>query len=293
MAKTLNIDRLIVASDFGPKFLNFWPIVAQTWFQVFGITPELALVFTESERQRVDAMRPDLEEYGQVHYLVGAEGYPLGNQAKLARYYLAGQQRELFAMVDDIDTVHVKAGYLVEKFANVSREKLIGLGREVYVGTPHQRNFPAGNFSGPGELFARLFNPENLSFIDYIQSFNKPPIYSSRENPVNTPGKFSDEYLISALLDKTGLRSELVLLDRDQDIKREWLDRSWWASKTDIEVNKENFEVINFLRPLLENKNSIQEALDILVPGVKIDIVMDERLKVGILRRLRSHWVAI
>jgi hypothetical protein len=196
-------------------------------------------------------------------------------------------------MVDDIDTIHVRADYLAAKFRHVARDRFTGLGSEVYKGTHHERNFPAGNFSGPGHLFKSLFNPQNLEFTSFIDSFNVETTYSVRENPFNKPGKFSDEYLIAALLDTRNLRGSLDLLSRDQDIKKEWLDRSWWASQEEIEARRSDFEVINFLRPLMENQLVIEQALAVLVPGVEIEILVEERLKVSNLRKLLSRWVAI
>lgn len=293
MADALNVDRVIVASDFGPKFLNFWPIVAQSWSQVFGIAPELALVFDESEGRRVAAALPKLEKYGSVHAFQAAKEAPIGNQAKLARFFVAGQVPQQYCMVDDIDTIHVRADYLAGKFAGADRNRLTGLGSEVYKGTPHERNFPAGNFSGPGHLFKSLFNPQSLSFPDFIDSLRVNPTYSPRENPFNKPGKFSDEYLISALLDRRDLRGSLDLLARDQDIRKEWLDRSWWAPQHEIESRRSDFEVINFLRPLFENLEVIEQALGVLVPGVEIELLIKERLKISSLRNFLSRWVAI
>lgn len=289
----LKVDQLIVASDFGPKFLNFWPIVSQTWHLVFGIRPELALVYKPDDFDRVQDLKPDLQKYGVIHFLEAAPLAPLGNQAKLARFYIAGQKENSFTMVDDIDTVHVRADYLVSKFNEQDQTKFIGLGGDVYRGTPHERNFPAGNFSGPGYLFAELLNPRNLQFSDYIKSFDTAPVYSSRENPYNTLGKFSDEYLIAAAFHRRNLGNKLVLLNRDQNIKREWLDRNWWASKEEISENASHYETINFLRPLLDNRVAIQEALDILTPGVRIEVLTDERLKIGLIRKLLTRWIAI
>jgi hypothetical protein len=293
MAHALNVGRVIVASDFGPKFLNFWPIVAQSWSEVFGISPELALVFDESEGRRVASSLVKLEKYGRVHAFQAAKKAPIGNQAKLARFFVAGQTPQQYSMVDDIDTIHVRAEYLCGKFSGVDRNRLTGLGSEVYKGTPHERNFPAGNFSGPGHLFNALFNPQELAFTDFIESFQVKPTYSRRENPFNKPGKFSDEYLISALLDTRNLRGSLDILSRDQDIYKEWLDRSWWAPQVEIEARRSDFEVINFLRPLFENREAIEKALKVLVPGVEIEIMIEERLKISALRRLLTRWVAI
>lgn len=293
MIKNLELDRLIVASDFAPKFLNFWPVVSQSWIKVFGITPELALVYKKEDLEQVRDLSHKLDCYGLVHLLEAAPDAPLGNQAKLARYFLAAQQANAFTMVDDIDTVHVRADYLADKFNSADHSKFIGLGAEVYKGTAHERNFPAGNFAGPGHLFAQLFNPENLGFQEFIASFNQPQRFSPRENPYNPPGKFSDEYLITSLFECRGMRDKLIILNRDQDIHREWLDRSWWAPNSEIQARKGDFEVINFLRPLFENEKRIQDALDILLPGVSVDLIIQEKTRLSFFRKLIAKWVAI
>ncbi len=293
MSSKLNVDKVIVASDFGPKFLNFWPIVSQAWFNVFGIKPELALVYKKADSQRLESVRPELEKFGKVHYFEGVPGVPLGNQAKLARFYVASQHPEDYVMVDDIDTIHVRSDYLKEKFASRLDDKFRGLGAEVYRGTQHERNFPAGNFSGKGYLFGELFNTENTTFQDFIRNFKGFAVFSKRENPFNRPLNFSDEYLISALFASRGMRDKLDLVNRDQDIKAEWLDRSWWFTIDEIEARKDQIEVINFLRPLRENLFRIQEALEILSPGIRIEIIINEDAKISAFRKALSKWVAI
>jgi hypothetical protein len=293
MNRKLSVDKVIVASDFGPKFINFWPIVAQAWKIVFGLEPELALVYRKSDFQRLEAVLPQLEKFGKVHVFEGVAGAPLGNQAKLARFYVASQYPDHYVMVDDIDTIHVRADYLQAKFALRPEDKFRGLGAEVYRGTPHQRNFPAGNFSGKGYLFGDLLNSEKNSFQDYIRNFRDLGVFSKREDPFNKPSNFSDEYLISAMFARKKMEDKLDLIDRGQDIKTEWLDRSWWFTDDEIRANKESIEVINFLRPLKENMARIQRALDILCPGIRIELILDESTKINFFRKALSRWVAI
>ena len=272
-------DQVVVAADFSPKFLNFWPLVSRSWQNIFGVEPNLALVYRPHQLPRLNQILDELKKYGKVHLLETQALAPLGNQAKLARFYVAAHMQESFVTIDDIDTMHIDSNDLTKKFLNVDKGKFWAIGAEVYRGTPHEGAFPAGNFSGPGYLFKELFNPSQGSFEEFINSFNKPYIFHPKENPFNKLSNFSDEYLIRALFSNSKLINQLQHLKRDYDIKVSWIDRSWWPNVTTIDQPLSDFSLINFPRPYLENKNKIDEILDLLKIENVVNLLLPHSLK--------------
>ena len=209
-------------------------------------------------RSRIGALR----RFGNVVPLEGSLRAPLGNQAKLARYFLASRYEDQFVCTDDIDTIHVTDRHLLEKFNGVSRSYFVAMGAEDYVGTQHEGNFPAGNFAGPGFLFAKLFSVGKKNFREFIDSFVGRYHYSLKEDPgTDSPNFFSDEYLIRALLTTSKLEPMIQHIRRDINPREEWLDRGWWPTNDVLRASIGNYVLINLPRPYVENQSKIDFAL--------------------------------
>ena len=105
----VKIDRVIVASDFSPQFLNFWPLAATSWVTTFGLKPTLALIsnhpvrYTDLERLRI---------YGDVYFHHSSSSAPIANQAKMFRWFLAAKFKSELVTIEDIDTIYLESEYL-------------------------------------------------------------------------------------------------------------------------------------------------------------------------------------
>lgn len=252
------IEEIIVSSDSNPMFLNYWPVVARSWEKIFGLTPTLVLI---KNGDLDESTLKKIESFGKVLQIQELDGIPPANQAKMARWYYASQAQSKIVSIEDIDTIFLKADFLNDRLAEFEPDKLYGIGCEVYDFHEGIMKFPASNLTGQGYLFADLFHYKtNMSFRDFIFQFQDLQICDHLENPFNTPSKFSDESLIRALRVKNNF-TQIKVVERNIDIKSEWLDRSWWPR--DKQLNLDSYTTVNFLRPLWENYSSCKPILDI------------------------------
>lgn len=261
---------MVLASDFSPRFLNFVPIASHFWRREFAITPDLALVYPSRAAEQVRKTIPWLEPYVTLHLFESHPVAPIGNQAKLARWFLASHLDSELTTIDDLDTVHTQSAYLNLKFGEMERGKMLAIGREVYEGTNHEGAFPMGNFSGSGTNFSSLFGGNNFDdkgFHDFVESFRGHRLFSRREDPFLKD--FSDEYLLRAIRQEMDFDENITFVRRDLDVRQVWLDRSWWHSYSQIESGSADYETINFPRPLWENRRRIFHALQLLAPELR------------------------
>lgn len=264
----MNLQRVILASDFSPRFLNFASLAGFFWNKHFGLRPDLAIVVEDSNVVWLEALREVIEPHCKTHVLTAVSGVPLGNQAKLARWFLASSLESEFSTIDDLDTVHTNPDYLLSRFTHHRPGTLLAIGQEVYRGTKSEGAFPMGNLSGSSDVFQEIFaiRPGEVSFEDFVLSFVTAEFRTGRETVTRKVSKFSDEHLLRKFLSLTGKTSLLTHVARDLDIHNRWLDRSWWYEGEALDRRLDQLESINFPRPFLENRKKIVAALEKIDP---------------------------
>jgi hypothetical protein len=258
------LEAVVLASDFHPRFLNFYPVAKYFWEKHFGVSPRLAIVY---HKHQFDLVRRFRKKNSLASDVVWLEGHPeatLGNQAKLARWFLASRVDSNWTTIDDLDTIHLRADYLSHKFNEAPRGKMLAIGREVYFGQRFEGAFPMGNFSGHKEDFQSLFELESdsTSFINFVERFRLRTNY--RTNPFSKVRDFSDEELLRDIRYEKSFDDRIHFAERGLDITSEWLDRSWWPKMEEIKGNINNYESVNFFRPYYFHRRRINLALKAL-----------------------------
>lgn len=247
--KASYFDKVIVSSDDSPFFLNFWPIVCQSWKKHFGITPTLAFV---SSRNDDDNLVKRLRAHGDVVVVPELFDIPRANQAKVARFLVASMFSDQVCTIEDIDTIPLEQMYIESRLSRRPKNKILAVGREVLENTPHHGKFPISHITAEGSKFKELFNPKSLSYIEAVRSFIGTRVFDHKEDIMNDPGSFSDESLVRALIHANNLQDSIFDVRRDVDIKNEWIDRSWWNIDTE-RLSQGGYISCNFMRPLREN----------------------------------------
>ena len=169
-------DRIILSTDDNETYLNFWPIVAKAWKKLFDVEVSLAYVTSSPDEARLKKMR----EYGEVFVYTPVEGIPIGNQAKMARFFLAGDEfSDKVCMVNDIDTAPLSPEYFIRVLEDRKKDQLLAVGAELYVGTPDEGKFPIGEITAEGRVFKSIVNPLGLSFDNLIirKIYLSPPLF--------------------------------------------------------------------------------------------------------------------
>ncbi|CAN2244706.1 hypothetical protein MCEMKE157_01339 [actinobacterium SCGC AAA044-D11] len=288
----MKIDKVIISSDLNPKFLNFWPLASRSWIKVFNIRPTLVTVSRNKEDL---ALRKRLEVWGDVFFIESRSSAPMANQAKLARWYYASKCLDEIVMLEDIDTVFFSNRYLSEKITFLRTDEMLGIGNEVNKEDPsYLGKFPVSNIVGKGSLFAAMFaTDEKVEFTDFIESFKGINVFDDKEDPFQSPHNFSDESLVRALRKKNHF-SNINVIQRDVDIRTEWMDRSWWPNRPS-DVSK--YILANLPRPLYENRRKAKPVIEYFFPGQKYPWITrrrssiwneDGRLQMIIVRILHS-----
>lgn len=282
------INKIVVSSDTSPMFLNYWPVVAQSWKEIFNLVPTLVLVAPLSFDKSIISR---LRDFGEVEVVEVLTDVPEANQAKLSRWFYACQQKSLVVSIEDIDTIFLSSDFLEDRLREFDPSKLLGIGSEVYDYQEGLMKFPASNLTGSGDLFAKLFGyRDEMTFNDFVEQFKNSKIFDELEDPYKSPKYFSDESLIRALRSLNKF-NDIKVIERNIDIRAKWLDRSWWPSNSSFDISQ--YTTVNFLRPLRENFESCRKVIEIFFP-TDYPWIIDQKTPISknrdhIVRRLPSE----
>lgn len=195
----MKFDRIILSSDHNPKFIEFWPLVAQGWRKFFpGADIWLALVAPEGRFNLTE-----LQKHGNVIRYEPVAGIPTSNQAKMARYHLAAMwDNDSVVMTNDLDLLPLQSAYL-EQYVRPPHH-LFTIGSELYVG-PEAGKFTAGYLTAESSVWRTLVNPLDDDWRQFIRNLVGFQLVDHKEDIARnvhheSPDTFSDESLLRALL---------------------------------------------------------------------------------------------
>lgn len=148
----VKIDRVILATDANPNYIQFWPIVAQAWKEIVGVRPTLILVAPKSVY--VD------ETYGDVIYFEPIDTIPTSYQAQVIRLFAPTLFPDDVCIISDIDMLPLQSTYFVEQVRHISDDMLI-IYRDKANNFYESRNmYPMCYVAAKGSLFKDIFSVE-------------------------------------------------------------------------------------------------------------------------------------
>ena len=206
----MKIDRIITSSNELQTYLEFWPIVSTVWKNAgFKITMNFI-----TKRKDDDILVKELREYGEVNLIEPIEGISDSILAKTSRMVSCCDYTNEVCCIVDIDDLPLNIDFLTDCAAEFD-ENCIGamLGTRVYADTINKKypgtkdsigKFPIPYTVGKGSVFKEIINPNNLNFIDLLNSWKnlKQDIFDGFESVSNNYKNFSDESLFRYLINK-------------------------------------------------------------------------------------------
>lgn len=149
------IDRVILATDNNPLYIEFWPIVAQAWKERIGVQPTLALI--ASSDVCVD------ESLGDVIRFEPLPGIPTSLQAQTIRLLLPAYFPDEVCIISDIDMIPLSKEYFVDSVAGIPDDAFVSY-REV-ADIP---KYPMCYVAAKGSVFKEIFQISSVHDIGPI-----------------------------------------------------------------------------------------------------------------------------
>lgn len=251
---------VLSVDDYTEKFIHFVPIVVAAYRKFFPSKQiHLALLTDNFDDVKFDYLK---SLPVNITPLKPAIGIPIGNQAKVARFFLASTLGTQVCMIDDIDTIPLQTDFIDRITKQREARTILAVGREVFQGTPNEGKFPISNITARSFVFQKFINPENITnFAQFIYSLPISPYIDGKENISNPESNFSDESLVRSHLKHFIPEKNITHVKRDVDQFNDWIDRSYW--KIDIEkLFAGKYVICNFKRPFKENSADAVPVID-------------------------------
>jgi hypothetical protein len=124
---------------------------------------------------------------------------PTCNQGKMMRFYIAAKLGKETCMINDVDTIPLQRRFFEERYLKRKEGQLLAIGAELYRNTKDKGKFPISYMTAEGYVFKRLFDIDDKTWLEFVNSFKHVPVVDGKENLMNPLGKFSDESLIRVI----------------------------------------------------------------------------------------------
>lgn len=154
----LVIDRVILASNENPMYLNFWPLVSQAWNKRIGVRPTLFLI--DEHNLPVDTT------YGDVIRIKPIPGVSTASHAQIIRLLAPIYFENEISLISDIDMLPLDKEYFVNSVKNIP-DTMFVIYRDLAYGKNASR-FPMCYNAGKGYLFKEIFNIKSVEEIPAI-----------------------------------------------------------------------------------------------------------------------------
>ena len=113
----MKIDRVIMASDTNPTYLDFWPMVSRAWSTIVGVRPTLALI--SDKDIQID------QTYGEVIRIKPIEGISTAFQSQVIRLLLPFYFQNEVCLISDIDMIPLQKNYFLDAVATIANNCLV------------------------------------------------------------------------------------------------------------------------------------------------------------------------
>lgn len=250
-------ERVIVSTD-DSEFKKFWPLVTMAWGKFFP-SVKLTCGFV-TNRKEDDELVIEMRKCGEVIVFPVIENVPQPSQGKMTRLILASMYTDEICLLDDIDSIPMQSDYIKYVFSKeaciaLKSGSLLALAADAYKNSPQEGKFPMGYITGKGSTFKKFINPHSKEISHLYSDWMNNKI-DGKESVLNVPVEnFSDESLVRYLISQYPV--DIFHVDRNCDIKKYWIDRSWWdLDKT--RIFQQDYVMCNFLRPYSSHKDQFK-----------------------------------
>lgn len=158
---SVKIDRVILAADANPYYLDFWPIVAKAWKELIGIKPTLILVADDSIQ--VDETLGDVIRFSPIPHV------SIALQAQAIRLLAPCLFEHDICLISDIDMIPLSKKYFLNSVRHIAADKFIVYRDKAY--GEYAQQFPMCYIAAQGSIFKEIFNVNNIDDIRSILTY--------------------------------------------------------------------------------------------------------------------------
>lgn len=151
----LKLDRVVLACDSNPLYIQFWPIVARAWSQLIGVRPTLALI--AGPEIHVDETLGDVIRFDPI------PGVPNSLYAQAVRLLLPALFKDEVSIISDIDMIPLSKSYFCNSIKHIRDDQFVVYKNKAYPDDYGQ--FPMCYNAAKGSTFRDIFGVKTIHDI--------------------------------------------------------------------------------------------------------------------------------
>lgn len=231
----LVLQRVILATDANPDYIQFWPLAARFWRQIVGVRPTLALVADSSVV--VD------ESLGDVIRFEPLPGIPTSLQAQVIRLLLPAYFEHDVCIISDIDMLPLNKQFFVDSVKHIPADCFVVYNDRASL---RWKRFPMCYNAAKGKVFKEIFG---IKSSDDIPALIRT--WTALGHGWNTDELVLYEYLTRW----SAYTTRCIKLGNTVSHR---IDRSNWVYNK-VYIDKNYYRDAHLPRPYASHKKSIDE----------------------------------
>lgn len=159
LSHAFKLDRVILASDVNPAYVEFWPLVAKAWKNIVGIKPTLALIAP------ADFVIDDT--YGDIILIEPIPGIPTSFHAQVIRLLLPAYFENEYCIISDMDMIPLQKDYFVKAVESAPADSFVVF-KDGAFDADYFKEYPMCYNAALGKTFKDIFKIKSLTDIPRI-----------------------------------------------------------------------------------------------------------------------------
>jgi hypothetical protein len=236
----MKIDYALMGSNLDPLYLDFWPITAKVWKNVFNVTPVLGLIGGEESEIYDDGN-------GLVIKLKSINGFDDGLLSQLVRLFLP-KFLNGNCIITDIDMIPLSKKYFIDELEPYSDDDFLIMSSH-HPQTIDLKQYPMCYVVGNDKTFKKIFTLND----DWHSFIKKIPLQ----------GWFTDQCFLYDVINKHN-NVNYKFPERIGGFFDNRIDRINWVYEVD-KVKNGSYIDSHLLRPYSKFNTEINELINIII----------------------------
>jgi hypothetical protein len=268
----VKINKVILATDSNPSYIQFWNPISKVWKTKFNIDPILIFIGTEAQFKTADLS----EEYGKIIRQEPIANIPTAWSSTWSLYYYTQFFLDDTIIIMGIDQLPLSKDFLVNKIKDIDDNAYVMLiadaydGADVWQKTPPNKTigrFPTAYHIAKGERFKEIYQFESTFEKEILKIDTHPNLHYIQHGNLSKWG-IDESYASHKLRDyfQNNQNNNIVSLNLIKELAARRIDRSDLSNVFNAEITKkinEGYFIESHLpRPLNENLDLFNYLLD-------------------------------
>jgi hypothetical protein len=268
----MKIDRVILATDSNPLYVQFWNPISKVWKTKFDIEPTLIFLGTQHQLQSSNLS----EEYGKIIRQEPVKNIQTAWTSTWSLYYYTQLFLEDTIVIMGIDQLPLSKDFLVNRIKDINHNAYVMLiadaydGPNVWQNTPRNKmigRFPTAYHVAKGNRFKEIYQFEETFEKEILKIDNHPNLHYIQHGNLCKWG-IDESYASHKLREyyQNNNNNNIVSLNLIKELAARRIDRSDLSEVFNPEmikkINDGYFIESHLPRPLNENLDLFNYLLD-------------------------------